>query len=323
MPKGCQVPITPQQDDIIRKCWEHNAYGHHAAKRAAQLAGLTPEVVQRRATQLGLVFTRERYRWTEPELRVVEKYAHLALDTIQKKLRLVSPPGVKRTRAAIAGQIFAQRFRTNLDGLKHGPLAEALGISNDRLHKLRNSNLIKGERLESIAQTCGYLGEVLDDNRHWFYANDEIVRLLFAARGELDLRKVNQTWLLGVLEPYITLFQPSPKDVRLAERERTKLAHRRQRKKLRRAPTQMSTDTRPPGLLDEAAVNAIRAGRKRLRRTEKCSSGDPACPASSIDTGTISMQSGGGTGTSNGGKPAATSPSVTPFSGLAGGPNAV
>ena len=221
MPKGETVrTITTLQDEVIRKCWEHNAYGHHAAKRAAELTGLTPSAAHRRATELGLVFTRERYRWTEPELSSVEANAHLSLETIQKKLALVSPRGVKRTRTAIAGQIHQQRFRTNVDGLEHAPLADALGISVSRLHRLRDRELIKGERLESIAQVCGYREEILDVHRHWFYHNDDIVRLLFAARGELDLRKVNQTWLMGILEPYITLFQIAPKQARLAERER-------------------------------------------------------------------------------------------------------
>jgi hypothetical protein len=169
MPKGHQVAITPQQDEIIRKCWENNVYGHHAAKRAAQLAGITLEVAQRRATQLGLIFTRERHRWSEAELKVVEQHAHLALDTIQRKLRPVSPAGVKRTRAAIAKQIFAQRFRGNMDGLKHEPLAQALGISGDRLHKLRAARLIAGQRLESIREACGHGEAVADEHRHWFY----------------------------------------------------------------------------------------------------------------------------------------------------------
>ena len=244
MPRGHVTAITPRQDEIIRKCWEYNAYGHHAAKRAAELTGLTVHVVQRRATHLGLVFTRERYRWTEPELRVVERNAHLALDTIQKKLGFVSPPGVKRTRAAIAGQIALQRFRTNLDGLKHEPLAEALGISKERLHKFRLAGMIAGRRLESIAQACGYREGIRDEHRHWFYQNDDIVRLLFAARGELDLRKVNQLWLIALLESYITLFQPSAKQLKQAERERTRLAHRRRKKRR----TYTSSRPKKPGV---------------------------------------------------------------------------
>jgi hypothetical protein len=319
MPRGHTTVVTPQQDELIRKCWEHNAYGHHAAKRAAQLTGLTPEVVQRRATQLGLVFTRERYRWTEPELRVVEDHAHLALDTIQKKLRRVSPPGVKRTRAAIARQIFAQRFRSNMDGLKHAPLARALGIGIDRLHRFRDAKLIDGQRMESIAGACGYAETVADEHRHWFYHNDDIVRLLFAGRGELDLRKVNQPWLMGLLEPYITLFQPTAKDLLMAERERTRMAKRRQRKQ------SISTH---PGQLSDETIQAIRAGKSILtkpvgRPRRKLSSGAPVSPPSSIDIGAALTPSGGVRSNSKTGNGTGTSPSNTPFSGHAGAPNAV
>src|ERR1039458_4388231 len=163
--KGQEAGMTsPRQDEIIRRCWEHNAYGHHAAKRAAELTGLSPSAAHRRAMELGLVFTRERYRWTEQELDVLERNAHQSLETIQRKLRLSSPSGVKRTRAAIAGQIHAQRFRTNMDGLKHGPLADALGIGIERVHKFRDSKLINGQRMASIREACGY-GEPLNADR--------------------------------------------------------------------------------------------------------------------------------------------------------------
>jgi hypothetical protein len=329
MPKGHKVGmISPRQDEIIRKCWEHNAYGHHAAKRAAELTGLTPSVTHRRAMELGLVFTRERYRWTEQELDVIERNAHQSLETIQRKLRLSSPPGVKRTRAAIARQIHAQRFRTNMDGLKHEPLAQALGISGERLHKLRAATLINGQRLESIREGCGNREAINDEHRHWFYHNDGIVRFLFAARGELDLRKVNQTWLMGLLEPYIILFQSTTKDVAIAERERTKLAQRRRRKQLsqaKRPRTQRSTSTRrrAPGILDESMVAAIRAGRKSSARGRRHSSGDPVSPLSTTATGATLRPGGDVIANSKSGSNAVTLPSTTPFSGPAGDPNAV
>jgi hypothetical protein len=325
MPKGQKIRIiTPQQDEIIRKCWDHNSYGHHAAKRAAQMTGLSPSVTHRRAMELGLVFTRERYRWTEPELKCVEENPHLALETIQKRLaRGVSPPGIKRTRAAIAGQIHDQRFRTNMDGLRHGPLADALGISAYTLERFRSSGLIHGERLESLRQACGYVEDIRDENRHWFYHNDQIVLLLFAARGELDLRKVNATWLMGVLEQYITLFQITPKNALNAKRERTKLAQRRRNKQAgSRKPR--STGSRPArtGILGESAVDAIRAGKTVLTRhgRGRRSTGDPvsrpAAPAA--DTGTISLPNGGASGNSKRESGAATSHSDSPFSGPVG-----
>lgn len=289
MPKGQKVRIiTPQQDEVIQKCWQHNGYGHHAAKRAAQLTGLAVNVVHRRAMELGLVFTRERYRWTEPELRVVEENAHLALETIQKKLaRLVSPPGVKRTRAAIASQIHQQRFRTNMDGSKHGPLAEALGISEQRLRGYRDEGTIVGRRLESLRLACGYVEEIADENRHWFYANDDIVRFLFACHGQIDLAKVNQLWLMGLLEPYISLFQATPEDRLQEERERTKLAQRRIRKQGRKA--KRSTVSRRPSILGDAMVNAIRA---RARHSKSPSSGEIPCLPGHIPTG-MSLQPNG------------------------------
>lgn len=280
--------FTPRQDEIVRKCWQHNGYGHHAAKRAAQMVGCSESAAHRRAMELGLVYTRERYRWTEPELKLVEENAHLALETIQKKLaRLVSPPGVKRTRAAIAGQIHSQRFRTNLDGMNRGPLAEALGISVSRLRSYQDAGLIAGQRLESLREACGYVEEIVDEHRHWFYQNDDIVRFLFTCHGQVDLKKVNQLWLMGLLEPYITLFQTTPKDRLQEERERTKLAQRRIRKQGRKA--KRSTVSRRPSILGDAMVNAIRA---RAGHSKSPSSGEIPSLQGHIPTG-MSLQPNG------------------------------
>lgn len=337
MPRGDQVQITPQQDDVIRKCWAHNAYGHHAAKRAAELTGLTPDVAHRRAVQLGLIFARERFRWTEPELQVVEANAHLSLETIQRKLmRGVSPPGVKRTRTAIMGQIHAQRFRTNLDGLNHGPLADALGISDNKLHALRTSKLITGERMEALRQACGYAEEINEEHRRWFYSNEKIVRLLFTARGEVDLRKVNQTWLMGLLEPFITLFQPAENVLPSRQRDqkrieqleellfraekelesaRNPVKRRRGRPtkaekerelaevaaQMRARSTSQSTPSQQParpGLLSDEAIAAIRARAARLVPRSK--PGQPQGNAQSSPSGaTRSPQSNEVTGTTS------------------------
>jgi len=73
-------------DQTIKECWRDNAYGRHASRQAATLTGLSEDKCARRATQLGLVFTRERYRWASSELDVVAKWAHCSLEVIQQKL---------------------------------------------------------------------------------------------------------------------------------------------------------------------------------------------------------------------------------------------
>jgi hypothetical protein len=348
MPKGLKVTTTPQQDEVIRKCWEHNSYGHHAAKRAEELTGLSPDVVSRRATELGLVFRREKYRWTEPELKVLEENAHLALATIQKKLRLCAPPGVKRTRAAISYQIGAQRLRTNLDGLNRAALADALGISIERLDRLRLAGCIKGERLESLRQACGYVDDIRDENRRWFFHNDEIVRFVFECRAEIDLKKVNQVWFMSLLEGYITLFQPVVKDLpqsqkmiqyqkRIevleqflaeAEQELAELCPQPKRRQGRptkaesEAMRRRSSGTPHGGCLDEATVQSIRAGKKLrrgLRASGVPSNGDPSSPLGSTGTGMESRPNGSANGTLRSESVRAISPTVSLSSGCVGG----
>ena len=191
-------------DETIKECWLDNAYGRHASRRAAALTGLSQSKCQSRATKLGLVFLRERYRWTSSEVDLVAKWAHCSLEVIQKKLlqlRVVGLDGqvIKRTRGAIAHRIFANKFRTNLDGLCQDSLADAFGVSSYQVMRWREQGMLKGKRLPSIDQHVGCTQSVL--RLPWFYSNRDISRFIFTYPGAFSLKKVNQSWFLSVLQP--------------------------------------------------------------------------------------------------------------------------
>jgi hypothetical protein len=169
--------------------------------------------------------------------------------------------------------------------MNHGPLAEALGISISRLRGYQDAGLIGGQRLESLREACGYVEGIVDEKRHWFYRNEDIVRFLFSCHGQIDLAKVNQLWLMGLLEPYITLFQTTPEDRLQEERERTKLAQRR----IRKQRTRKSIVSPRPSILGDAMVNAIRA---RSGRSKSPSNGETVSPPRRIPTGMSSQPIG-------------------------------
>lgn len=194
---GTYSVMNEDQDRILRECYERNNWGGNAHKQAVNLLGKPSHVVLRRAVQLGLTRVRERWRWTPEEVEVVEKNAHLAVEVIQRKLAKVSPVGFKRTRAAIIRQISHNRFRTNLDGLNHTQLAEALGVATDTLHKWRMEKLIRATRLPSLDDHQGAKEIYL--TAPWHYSNVEIRRFIYRFPGMIDLRRVSQLWFIELL----------------------------------------------------------------------------------------------------------------------------
>jgi hypothetical protein len=190
-------------DEIIRLYWRDNCYTI-AAKKSAAATGLTVHQVSRRAVQLGLIHSRERHRWTQSELDVVEKWSHSSLETIQRKLRALNTIGldgrfIKRTRTAIANKMFQNRFRTNLDGMCQDHLAAALGVSAYQVAEWRKRDMLRGERRPSIDQHSG--AEPDRDCLPWFYSNKHIRQFVFNYPGAFDLKKVNQAWFIDMLRP--------------------------------------------------------------------------------------------------------------------------
>jgi transposase-like protein len=186
---------TPEQDAVFIERYSRNKYGGNANRMIAKAFGVSPNVTYARAVQLGLIHSRERYRWLQTELDVVEKYAHCALETIQRKLTGVSPH--KRTRTAIARQIARLRLRSSLDGLNHTQLAQALGVADSTLHKWRQDKLIKAHRLPSLDQHKGAHDIYLQ--APWYYSHMEIKRFVFRFPSLIDLRKVNQLWFIELV----------------------------------------------------------------------------------------------------------------------------
>lgn len=186
---------TPAQDMVLTERYSRNKYGSNAIRVSAKILGVTAGAVYSRAIQLGLIHSRERYRWLQTELDVVENYAHRSLETIQRKLTGVSPH--KRTRTAIANQIARLRLRSSMDGLNHTQLAQALGVAVSTLHKWRQEKLIGATRLPSLDRHKGACDIYLQ--APWYYSHKEIERFVFRFPSLIDLRKVDQLWFIELM----------------------------------------------------------------------------------------------------------------------------
>lgn len=190
--------FTKEEDEILKKIYHDIKHENNAAKKARKVfPSRTPSQLFRRAAELGLISRRERFRWTEEELRVVEASSHLSLETIQRRLEGVTPLGFKRTRSAIAHQIHANRFRTNLQGLNFERLSEALGISIDTLRRYVSQKLIRGKKIPSIDQ---HKNREECDGVIWFFPNYEVLMFILRYPGLIDLRRVNQSWFMSLME---------------------------------------------------------------------------------------------------------------------------
>jgi len=204
-----------EEDDILREIYK-SKYENNAFKTSQKrLPHRTAGEIFRRASELGLIRTRERYRWSDDELMVVETFAHCSLETIQRKLVGVSPKGCKRTRSAIAGQIHALKFRTNLNGMNHSNLADALGVSVYGLHQWRERGYIAGSRLPTIDQHKDRV-DFREDAAPWFYHNNDIIVFLLEYPQLYDFRLVNQQWFVDLMASAVT-----QNDVKLRNRVKT------------------------------------------------------------------------------------------------------
>ena len=189
---------TPILDQTLRDAYANNSYGSKVAAHLAQKFGCCAHQVLYRAVTLGLIRPRERYRWTQKELDMLEKYAHLSLDRIRKKLLKVSPLGCKRTASAVVAQIHNNRLHTNLDGRNGESLADAFGVSVHQIHRWRIAGMLKGSRIESIDQHHRK-DPITLIAQNWFYSNKEVRNFVFLYPSAFDLRKVNQLWFLELM----------------------------------------------------------------------------------------------------------------------------
>jgi hypothetical protein len=189
---------TPDEDERLREAYLHNRHDSGALAQASRsLPRRSRNSILRRATVLGLTKARERYRWSQEELDALEKMAHLSLETIQRRLAPLAPPGVRRTQAAIVQHIHDNRFRTNLSGMNHTQLSEALGMAISSLHKYRIEGLIEGYRLESL--DVSRPRAMSFEHQRWFYSNAAIRRFIYRNPGLINLARVSKHWFIDLL----------------------------------------------------------------------------------------------------------------------------
>lgn len=179
-------PNRPDIDNAIRE-----GYMHATAKgdilRLAERIGRPAWWVQKRAASLGVTRT-NRTRvdsWTDAELDLLERWAHVGLKVIAAKLRAIGRP---RTPTAVALKLKRLKIdRTDPDRWTTSDLAPLLGVSPSTVADWAERRGLPATR-EGTGKTSRYL-ITRKALRGWINLHRQYV----------DLRRVDQTWFLELV----------------------------------------------------------------------------------------------------------------------------
>jgi hypothetical protein len=142
-----------------------------------------------RARQLGLARTKEK-PWSEAELTLVERYAHLTDATIQRKLKSA---GYQRTRTAIKIKLTRKSFRLGTEHFSATGFARLMGIDSHCVTRWIGLGYLKAEK-RGTNRTEKQGG---DD---WLISPKAVRNFLLSYPNEYDLRKVtDQMWFLDAV----------------------------------------------------------------------------------------------------------------------------
>lgn len=137
---------------------------------------------------MGLARVKER-AWSEAEIRILEKYGHLAPSGIQRKL---SAGGFARSVAAIQVKIHRDRIKRNLEGYSACQLADALGVDVKKILRWIQQGGLKAERrgTRRLPQQGGDT---------WWITDKSVRRFVLQCPGEIDLARVEKIWFLNLV----------------------------------------------------------------------------------------------------------------------------
>ena len=141
--------------------------------------------VYRRAQNLGLSRIKERV-WSQEELQLLERFAHLLPTSIAKRFR---QRGFSRTASAIHSKLGRSGLRESHDFYCARRCAEFFGVdSNVVLRWIRLGYL---EALERREESHG--------NRTWLVDDTRVQRFVRNHPTLFDIRRVDQVWFLNML----------------------------------------------------------------------------------------------------------------------------
>jgi hypothetical protein len=181
--------ITPELHDRIKKVYQRDT-GNGQVAALAKSAGIPRWKITRYAMTQGWIAKQKKGpNWCDEEDTVLEKYGHLAPESIQRKLR---KSGFSRSISAIVNRRKKLRIPKNLQGYSANQLAECLGIDQHFVKHAIDQGRLKAKR-RGTKRTVQQGGDMYFIREKWIrdYIRDNI--------HEIDLRKVDKYWFVDIL----------------------------------------------------------------------------------------------------------------------------
>ena len=191
--------FTAEIDDWIRQIY----WKRGVDKRSHRIPGIRklarelhwPKwVINRRARILGL--TRPRGpEWSDQEVSILEKYAHLTNEGVQKKLH---EAGFHRTITAIRFRIQHLRLRKNGPFYTASSVAECFGVDHHCVTRWIRMGYLKSNQRGTV-RTKQQGGDTL------LIHEKDIRKFMINHPTQFDMRKCDQLWLIDLLANRSTL----------------------------------------------------------------------------------------------------------------------
>jgi len=187
--------FTPEMDDRIRVLYQNKvgmksvAYKGYVQDLAAKF-GMPRWRVSKRAVELGILPVQKKEPvWSEKELEILERSAHLTPGIIQKNLK---KKGFSRTQMGIILKRKQMRFLKNLHGHSARSVAVCFGIDDHTIIRWIEKGWLKARKrgTERIKAQGG---------DHWFIKNKWIRDFIKESVSVIDFRKVDKYWLVDLL----------------------------------------------------------------------------------------------------------------------------
>lgn len=187
--------FTPEMLTEIKKVYQQAAYmpGYHKTapvRRLAEKFGIPRWKVSRQAGIMGLRhMTKKEGKWTESELKILERNAYKHPETIQKRLR---KDGFHRSVQGIVLKRKRMHLLKSFGFDNTLSLAECLGVDAHAVVRYIQKGWLKARR-RGTRRTRQQGGD------HWLIKEKDIRAFIIENVSILDFRKIDKFWLVDLL----------------------------------------------------------------------------------------------------------------------------
>ena len=182
------VPFATEMDEQLRRVYARADYP--ALGVLAKRWGMPRWRLTHRAQLLGIAATKEP-RWSEEEIKILERNCHLTPRIIANKLRA---RGYRRSESGVVLKRKRLRLRKADRGYSASGLAEVMGVDRGMVLRWIERGLLGAQRLPSERRP----GQVAAAGE-WFIRPRRVRQFITDHVALVDTRKCDKYWLIDLL----------------------------------------------------------------------------------------------------------------------------